>query len=58
MLNVVYALICENQTEEKLKELDRALDWPVDEADLRAGWGEGPEAEAAQQAMMRMTRGA
>lgn len=53
----MYAIMLEGcDTKEKREALEQAMAWPVEERDLRAGWGMGPEAEAGQAAMMSFGR--
>lgn len=51
-LNVIYAILVKDQTEEKRAEIDAALNPPSPES-----WGATDQAEAGQQAMMGMLAG-
>jgi hypothetical protein len=50
----VYAYLIAGADKEARDKIDATLAWPIDEAELRANWGMGPEAEAGQRAMMAM----
>lgn len=54
LLNVVYALLTQNKNDEDRAEIDRILDGPPNEEELRATWGMTPDAEAGQNAFLRM----
>lgn len=41
---------------EEVEAFRRLMEWPRSEEELRATWGEGPEAEAGQAAMMSRPR--